>query len=93
MIRIKRSRVILALVIFGVSFWLMLYWNVSSVYARHRSQYFGLRKDVIDLALDMHTARDEDKEEAYSEAYLKRLGEIVTADDQRNYDSGIVCVL
>ncbi|RUS73536.1 hypothetical protein EGW08_018694 [Elysia chlorotica] len=88
MMRVKRSRLILALVIFGSSFWVMLYWNFASIYARHRNHHLRPRKDIIDLALDSPLQIDEEKDEPYNEFFLKRLGEIVTEEDQRNYDSG-----
>ena len=85
MIRVNRSRLILALVIFGVAFWLVLYWNMTYIYARHRLRP---RKDILDLALDSPMSSNGEDEQEYSEAFLQRLGEIITADDQRNFDSG-----
>ncbi|CAL1534092.1 unnamed protein product [Lymnaea stagnalis] len=86
MLRIKRSRLIIALIIFSVVFWFILYWNFTSIYAHHKYARLRPRLGVHDTL--PNKGLESDDVQIYSEIYLENLGKVVTADDQRNYDAG-----
>ena len=37
--RLKRSRLIIILISFSITFWLILYWKFLSVYSNHKKRY------------------------------------------------------